>query len=140
MIGVLVPIAFRRINAQHILVPIGKELFTQRLDLVAIAIKSLLTHVQAIELSGQRGRQRVLGRGCGLGGIGLRGSRLLKTDCPQRPCHNPVKLLVMPGFPEFGTDIECPPFQLTRKVDGLQLIFEIRRFRDKLSKRWVSSA
>jgi hypothetical protein len=35
----------------------------------------------------------------------------------------------VPGFPEFGADIEFPALKSARKMDGLQLIFEIRRLR-----------
>src|SRR3954470_87229 len=140
MIWVLVSIALRRINAQHVLVPIGKELLAQRLDLIAITIKSLLTHVQPIELSGQRGGQGVLRIGRDLVRIGLSGSSLLNPDRPQRSCHDPVKLLVMPRFPEFETDIAYPAFKLTREMDGLQLIFENLRVRYLFSKLGVSGA
>jgi hypothetical protein len=121
MIGVLVPIAFRRIDAWHILVPIGEELFTQRLRNHG---QRPADNRSANRVEWPARRVTCPRHSCRFVSIGLSGSCLLKTDRPERSRHNPVKLFVMRSFQEFETDIECTAFQLTREVDSLQLIFE----------------
>ena len=99
-------------------------------DVVAILIVGLLSHIQAMELIGQPRRYSHLRNACGFGCVCMRGSGALRADRPQGSRGNSSKLLIMPGFPEFGTNIELPALEATGKQDGFQLIFEIRWVRN----------
>ena len=107
---------------------------------MAIPVKGLLTEVQAMELIGKGGRQCDPRESRRLLGIRLGGGRTLTTDRPQRSRWNPGKFLVMPRLAELGTDIDLPAFKLTGEMNGLQLIFEIRRFRELFLARAGSRA